>query len=307
MENIEFDVIYSNLQLGDFINGGSFGDVYKAHWKTENKAIVVKKIRRVVKNASNDEKSILNEIKNIKVLNHPNIITFHGVAKDSEDRICMLFEFADCGSLYSFLHESNIKISLDGKFNWMSQIAKGMEYLHNKKKVHRDLKSKNLLLCNNYRTVKICDFGTIKELATVNTECIGTYTYMAPETCKDGGRYEEKCDVFSFGIVFWEVMSGKTPFYDFKNVLPIAIQGKINEGKRPNIDDIDKLKKFEYLNCIKLLIQKCWDIDPLKRPSMRRLATILGIQPRVYMNYPHLLFEIDRLRDICDEDFKFPK
>ncbi|XP_051858046.1 putative mitogen-activated protein kinase kinase kinase 7-like isoform X6 [Drosophila albomicans] len=219
----------------------------------------------------------------------------------------MLFEFADCGSLYSFLHESNIKITLDGKLNWMSQIAKGMEYLHDQKKVHRDLKSKNLLLCNNYRTVKICDFGTIKELTTVNTEEIGTYIYMAPEICNEGGRYTERCDVFSFGIVFWEVMSGKKPFYDSQPMAPIALQKKISdEGKRPNIDDIDKLKKFEYLNCIKLLIQKCWDNEPLNRPTMRRLATILGIQPRVYINYPHLLFEIDRLRDICKEDFKFP-
>ncbi|XP_060661003.1 mitogen-activated protein kinase kinase kinase 7-like isoform X2 [Drosophila nasuta] len=218
----------------------------------------------------------------------------------------MLFEFADCGSLYSFLHESNIKITLDGKLNWMSQIAKGMEYLHDQKKVHRDLKSKNLLLCNKYRTVKICDFGTIKELATVNTEGIGTIAYMAPEIWNEGGSYTERCDVFSFGIVFWEVMSGEKPFYDSQHMEPMALQRKINDGKRPNIDDIDKLKKFENLNYIKLLIQKCWDKEPLMRPTMRRLVTILGIQPRVYSKNPHLLLEIDRLRDICEEDFKFP-
>ncbi|XP_034098457.2 mitogen-activated protein kinase kinase kinase 7-like isoform X2 [Drosophila albomicans] len=306
MDNIDF-VEYRNLQLGNLIDGGSFGDVYKAHWRTENKAIVVKKIRRVRDNAGNNEKAILNEIKNNKVLNHPNIITFYVVTKDSENKICMLFEFADCGSLYSFLHESNIKITLDGKLNWMSQIAKGMEYLHDQKKVHRNLKSKNLLLCNNYRTVKICDFGTIKELATVNTEGIGTYTYMAPEICYEGGRYTEMCDVFSFGIVFWEVMSGKKPFYDSQHMLPIALQRKINdEGKRPNIDDIDKLKKFEYLYYTKLLIQKCWDNEPLNRPTMKILATILGIHDINFINYPNLLFEIDRLRNICKEDFKFP-
>ncbi|KAL7741168.1 hypothetical protein ACLKA6_018192 [Drosophila palustris] len=101
----------------------------------------------------------------------------------------------------------------------MLQCAKGVAYLHglNPKIIHRDLKSQNLLLLDNYRTLKICDFGTLRPLATMMT-VVGTAAYMAPEVYAStqvdlGSDYTEKCDVYSFGIVCWEIMSQKKPFY----------------------------------------------------------------------------------------------
>ncbi|XP_062121453.1 putative mitogen-activated protein kinase kinase kinase 7-like [Drosophila sulfurigaster albostrigata] len=97
---------------------------------------------------------------------------------------------------------------MDERIDWMLQCAKGIEYLHKKNIAHRDLKTQNLLLFNGYHTLKICDFGTVKELVTKNTQDVGTVCYMAPEVYNFNvnEKYNEKCDVFSFGIIFWEVV-----------------------------------------------------------------------------------------------------
>ncbi|KAH8397360.1 hypothetical protein KR215_000749, partial [Drosophila sulfurigaster] len=148
----------------------------------------------------------------------------------------------------------------------------GIEYLRNKSIVHRDLKTLNLLLFNGYHTLKICDFGTVKELVTINTEVVGYMLYMAPENFN--GKYTEKCDVFSFGIIFWEVMSRKMPFYEFNNLHPLAIHKKIIEDNRPKIND---MMIYEDSECIKPIIEKCWDHDPEKRPTMKELCDFLPI------------------------------
>ncbi|XP_051858040.1 mitogen-activated protein kinase kinase kinase 7-like isoform X3 [Drosophila albomicans] len=298
MDNIDFNVSYENLHLGDFIDFGSFGDVYKAHWITESRDIVIKIIK-------SNESDILREIRNLKVLKHQNIVTFYGLAKNLDDRICMIFEYANCGSLYNFLHNNkNIEISFDVKLNWMLQIAKGMEYLHSKKKFHRDLKSRNILLFDKYRTIKICDFGTVKDLETINTESIGTYVYMAPEISTGGGCYTEKCDVFSFGIVLWEVMSGIKPFHNYLLMDAIAIQIRIINGERPNINDI---KSYKHSTHIKLMIEECWKDDPSQRPTMKVLAFFLGFDPYSFVCVPNLMSAAKPLQDICEEDFRFLK
>ncbi|XP_062124947.1 mitogen-activated protein kinase kinase kinase 7-like isoform X1 [Drosophila sulfurigaster albostrigata] len=239
MDNIDFNVSYENLHLGDFIDFGSFGDVYKAHWITENKDIVIKIIK-------NNESDILREIRNLKVLKHQNIVTFYGLAKNLDARICMIFEYADCGSLYNFLHNNkNIEISYDVKLNWMLQIAK-----------------------------------------------------------TGRGCYTEKCDVFSFGIVLWEVMSRMKPFHNYELMDALAIQIKIINGERPNINDI---KSYKHSTHIKLMIEECWKDDPSQRPTMKVLAFFLGFDPYSFVYIPNLLSAAKPLQDICDEDFRFLK
>ncbi|KAH8310878.1 hypothetical protein KR044_003356, partial [Drosophila immigrans] len=214
------------------------------------------------------EKDIMREIHNLQKLMHKNIVTLYGVFR--YNGIGIILEYANCGSLYNYLHGTNFQAALVEKLNWMLQCAnvsiarfesnififvsrffKGMEYLHSKKTFHRDLKTQNLLLFDDYRTLKICDFGTVKEFATINTELKGTFGYMAPEVSVSilylqqrikymyifydssqdtNGKYTEKCDVFSFGIIFWELLSEKKPFNEFKDLNPLAIQNKIING-----------------------------------------------------------------------------
>ncbi|XP_060648133.1 dual specificity protein kinase shkA-like [Drosophila nasuta] len=268
-----------DFKLRERIGSGSYGVVYKGIWIT-NKSVKVA-VKCLEKGNNNDsETNILREIRNLQELKHENIVTFHGSYR--QKNICLIFEYSDCGSLYDYLQKKIGKVSNIEKLHWMLQCANGMEYLHSKKTIHRDLKTQNLLLFNNYRTLKICDFGTVKQYATENTELIGTLGYMAPEVCTADGKYTEKCDVFSYGITFWEVFAEKKPFDDLqkKNMHPLAIQNKIINGARPNINDMQICKDS---NLIKAIIEKCWDRDPESRPTMKGLIDFLGIDLRLYI------------------------
>ncbi|XP_060645304.1 putative mitogen-activated protein kinase kinase kinase 7-like [Drosophila nasuta] len=154
-----------------------------------------------------------------------------------------------------------------------------MEYLNSINIVHRDLKTQNLLLFNKYCKLKICDFGTVKELATLNTELVGTISYMAPEVCISKGKYTEKCDIFSFGIILWEVMSRKKPFYELNDINIFAIQQKVVNGARPNINDAIFCDKLDYIGPI---IENCWDNVPENRPLIKELCDLLPI----YLFFP---------------------
>ncbi|XP_051862824.1 mitogen-activated protein kinase kinase kinase 7-like [Drosophila albomicans] len=244
MDSKDITVHHKEVSSLKRIGSGSYGVVYKGIWRTN----AIKSVKVAVKclekgNNKDSETNILREIRNLQELKHENIVTFHGAYR--QKNICLIFEYSDCGSLYDYLQKKIVRVSNIEKLHWMLQCANGMEYLHSKKTIHRDLKPHNLLLFNNYRTLKICDFGTVKQYATENTELIGTIGYMAPEVCTADGKYTEKCDVFSYGITFWEVFAEKKPFDDLQqtNMHPLAIQNKIINVSR------------EKKNCIYLLFE----------------------------------------------------
>ncbi|KAH8410505.1 hypothetical protein KR215_010381, partial [Drosophila sulfurigaster] len=172
----------------------------------------------------------------LSLANHDNIVRFLGITKDGDNRTVMVMEYAACGSLHNMLHNNGISLAYTRRngVGWMLQCAKGVEYLHkfSPKILHRDLKPQNLLLFNDCRTLKICDFGTAKELATKMSNGVGTARYMAPEIV-EGSKYTEKCDVYSFGIILWEVISRKKPFYNLENKTSYFILNKVIEGKIP--------------------------------------------------------------------------
>ncbi|XP_051863793.1 mitogen-activated protein kinase kinase kinase 7-like isoform X1 [Drosophila albomicans] len=273
---VEITAHFQDIQLNNLIGSGSYGDVYEAKWQTQGreKCIAVKIIRNNSQVSESEKKKckddLRREIRNLQKFYHTNIVQLYGVSKDGNNRICLLLEHADCGSLHYFLHVTKKKkVTVVHKLNWMVQCARALEYLHKNKTFHRDLKPQNMLLYHNYCTLKLCDFGTVKQIRTNNTTGTGTYGYMAPEVADASSKYTEICDVFSYGIVFWEVMSRKKPFYDSEIKDPISIQKNLLQGKRPNIQDMKLNKDFNYL--IKL-IELCWNTKADMRPSMRSIA-----------------------------------
>lgn len=150
----------------------------------------------------------------MEVLRHPNIVLFLG-ACIKPPNLGIVLEFCSKGSLWSVLQNHNIDLTWEDRRKIALDTAKGVFYLHsfNPPILHRDLKSLNLLLDDSLRT-KLIDFGWTRKLDIKMTGKIGTYQWMAPEVISSQ-MYTEKADVFSFGIILWEIASREPPYRRF--------------------------------------------------------------------------------------------
>ncbi|XP_060649445.1 mitogen-activated protein kinase kinase kinase 7-like [Drosophila nasuta] len=208
----------------------------------------------------------------LSLVNHDNIVKLIGTTKDENERMAIVMEYAECGSLYDLLHnEENKDIILPHslRISWMLQCAEGLNFLHDQNVIHRNITTRNLLLFNNYQTLKISLSETVRTEGTLMTEIVGNFRYMAPEIMR-GMQYTKKCDIYSFGIMLWEVMSRKKPFCDV--ITGIQLAANVLRGHRPNRHDVVNIKNS---NEIKMLITNCWDADPQQRPSMEKVVAIM--------------------------------
>ncbi|XP_062123829.1 putative mitogen-activated protein kinase kinase kinase 7-like isoform X2 [Drosophila sulfurigaster albostrigata] len=286
MDSIDITMHHKEVSLLKRIGRGSYGVGHEAIWRNNSDRAEVS-----VKISLQDfEIDHLREIRNLTKFKHANIVALNGIYR--KESIGLIFEYSGCGSLYDYLHKKVAEVAFIEKLDWMLQCANGMEYLHIRKIVHRELKTQNLLLFDDFRILKICDFNTAKQFVTSNTEIDETVCYMAPEVCDDNGKYTEKCDVFSFGVIFWEVLSEKKPFDIYKDLHPLAVQKKIINGDRLNINYI---RIHHNSDLITPIIEKCWDGDPENRPTMKELASFIGIDCKVYIPINFKDIEIRRI------------
>ncbi|AGD92983.1 putative serine/threonine-protein kinase/receptor [Megavirus lba] len=253
----------TNNQLGV----GSYGIVYKGNWKGVSVAI-----KKFIKQKL-PEKEMLElrqEFSFLYGLNHPNIVFMVGICINKPN-ICIVTEYIKNGNLRQVLENRTIKITWKQKLEMLNGIAQGINYLHTSDPViiHRDIKPSNLLVDENY-VIKITDFGfaTVKQENTRMTHC-GTPCWTAPEILR-GETYDEKVDIYSFGIVMWEILTGLRP-YSGCNFMQVSLD--VLDGTRPQIPNDCPA---EY----KKLMKKCWDTDPKKRPSAQdiiiKLSGLIG-------------------------------
>ncbi|XP_017853475.2 putative mitogen-activated protein kinase kinase kinase 7-like [Drosophila busckii] len=262
----------TEIKLLKKLGQGSYGEVFKASWSPRSLSMTyaVKRISYVDEKCKQD---VEKEALLLTSVSHDNIIKLYGISHDTSplgNRILLLMEYAENGSLEAYIH-SGRNFAYDDLLNLMRQCVKALAYLHGcePKIMHRDVKTANMVLTSDYRKLKICDFGLVKSVATKNTEQIGSIPYRAPEIYNTN-KYDEKCDVYSFGIVLWEVMSQRQPFENCE-IANIMYQVLLDK-KRP---DINAVNGHQMSNHIKLIITKCWEEDPKARPSMKDLESIL--------------------------------
>lgn len=147
----------------------------------------------------------------MEALRHPNIVMFLG-ACTKQPNFAIVLQYCARGSLWSTIQNLDIPISWEDRRKFALDTARGVNYLHTCSPpiIHRDLKSLNLLLDDSYK-VKLADFGWTKGLENYMTGKIGTYQWMAPEVIASQ-KYSQKADVFSYGIILWEIASREPPF-----------------------------------------------------------------------------------------------
>ncbi|KAM9974761.1 hypothetical protein ACTFIW_008227 [Dictyostelium discoideum] len=252
------DIDIHQIKIGVRIGKGNYGEVYLGTWRGSQ--VAVKKLPAHNLN-ENILKEFNREINLMKNLRHPNVIQFLGSCLIPPD-ICICTEYMPRGSLYSILHDQALQLQWSLLIKMMIDAAKGVIYLHNSTPVilHRDLKSHNLLVDENWK-VKVADFGlsTIEQQGATMTAC-GTPCWTSPEVLRSQ-RYTEKADVYSFGIILWECATRQDPYFGIPPFQVIFAVGR--EGMRPPVPQNGPPKY------IQLLID-CLNENPSHRPTMEQ-------------------------------------
>ncbi|KAI4367376.1 hypothetical protein MLD38_023119 [Melastoma candidum] len=250
------------LKFESKVASGSYGDLYKGTYCGQDVAIKVLKPEHV---NSDLQKEFAQEVYIMRKVRHKNVVQFIGACTKAPS-LCIVTEFMSGGSVYDYLHKHKGVFKLPTLLKVAIDVSKGMDYLHQNNIIHRDLKAANLLMDEN-EVVKVADFGVarVKSQSGVMTAETGTYRWMAPEVIEHK-PYDHKADVFSFGVVLWELLTGKLP-YEHLTPLQAAV-GVVQKGLRPTIPKNAHPKLVE-------LLERCWQQDPELRPDFSEIITIL--------------------------------
>ncbi|KAH9674817.1 serine/threonine-protein kinase CTR1 [Citrus sinensis] len=263
----DLDIPWNDLVLKEKIGAGSFGTVHHADWHGSDVAV---KILMEQEFHAERFKEFLREVAIMKRLRHPNIVLFMG-AVTQPPNLSIVTEYLSRGSLYRLLHKPGVREMLDERrrLNMAYDVAKGMNYLHRRNPpiVHRDLKSPNLLVDKKY-TVKVCDFGLSRLKANTflsSKSAAGTPEWMAPEVLRDEPS-NEKSDIYSFGVILWELATLQQPWGNLNPAQVVAAVGF--KGKRLEIP--------RNVNPhVASIIEACWANEPWKRPSFSTIMELL--------------------------------
>ncbi|XP_008655169.1 uncharacterized isoform X3 [Zea mays] len=257
----EWNIDFSEITIGTRVGIGFFGEVFRGIWNGTDVAIKVFLEQDLTTENMED---FCNEIYILSRLRHPNVILLLG-ACITPPHLSMVTEYMEMGSLYYLIHMSGQKkkLSWRRKLKIIRDICRGLMCIHRIKIVHRDLKSANCLV-NKHWTVKICDFGLSRlmiDSPMTDNSSAGTPEWMAPELIRNE-PFTEKCDIFSLGVIMWELCTLSRPW---EGISPVQVVYSVaNEGSRLEIPE----------GPLGRLIADCWS-EPENRPSCQEILTRL--------------------------------
>uniref|UniRef100_A0AAV1UP56 Protein kinase domain-containing protein n=1 Tax=Peronospora matthiolae TaxID=2874970 RepID=A0AAV1UP56_9STRA len=255
----------------DLIGRGGYGEVYKGTY--EGRSVAVKMLFPETRKNTRYVTEFLTEVKLMTVLDHPRVVQFIGVSWNNLMDLCVVTEFMAGGDLRAWLSDcadNNGSVGFDfTKVKIAAHVVHALVYLHSltPSVIHRDLKSRNILLSEN-QDAKLADFGASRERVDgTMTAGVGTSLWIAPEVTM-GERYDEKADMFSFGVVLSELDSLQNPYAHAKEnnpagrkmpdtaILQLVAMGKLRVEFSPKT-----LKGVVHLGTA------CTSIDPTERPT----------------------------------------
>ncbi|KAK6123471.1 hypothetical protein DH2020_042792 [Rehmannia glutinosa] len=262
----EWSADMSQLYIGNKFASGRHSRIYRGVYKQRDVAI------KLISQPEEDgdlaaflEKQFTSEVALLFRLRHPNIISFIAACK-KPPVFCIITEYYPGGSLRKYLHQQEpYSLPLNLVLKLALDIARGMQYLHAQGILHRDLKSENLLLDEDM-CVKVADFG----ISCLESQCgsaKGSRNLPLDGSGNDKGKTPyEKVDVYSFGIVLWELLTALTPFDDMTPEQ--AAFAVCQKNARPPLPS-------SCPTAFRRLIHRCWSSNPDKRPQFDEIVSVL--------------------------------
>jgi serine/threonine protein kinase len=274
----EWEVDPSEIRLDGLLGSGSTAEVFRGIWHGTD--VAVKRLRH----SGSLPKEFTREISVLVRLRHPNLVLFMGASTLASSPV-IISEFCAGGTLFALLHQRRETVlPWSQRLKAAVDVAKGMNFLHRRQVIHRDLKSLNLLLASPVATredvpqVKVSDFGLSRAWPTEqgrNQACMtsgaGTYHWMAPEVL-DGHSYDEKVDVYSYGICLFELIARRIP-YDTLGLEPVSIAVAVSRGRRPD----PKCLPEDCPGDLRLTMECCWAQCPTGRPGFDTILETLKL------------------------------
>ncbi|RGB40046.1 hypothetical protein C1646_800907 [Rhizophagus diaphanus] len=253
----------------EFVNIEEIGELYKANWKKNGKLVTLKSFKLDDDNV----REIAHEIK-LRANNDINdvMMELYGITKNSSDNYLLVVEYAEGGTLRNYLEKNFLSLKWRDKYELVIQLSGAIEFLHEGGIVHKDLHSGSILVHKN--SIKLADSGLNKRIKDSSQAWLDTIPYTDPrgfvieEMSSGAFELNEKSDVYSVGVLLWELSSGKKPFSDKEYNLFLARE--ITQGLREVM--VDGTPNDYYT-----LYEKCWNGDSDKRPTIRKVVTDLKL------------------------------
>lgn len=285
-----WEVDRKELDIKERVGVGATAHVHRAIWHGTDVAVKrmflpLLEVGGASKKASGPPDWFRRELELMLELRHPNLVLFMGASMPQDDTPPLIVsEFCEGGTLFQLLHERpTLHITWPQRMKIARDTAKGMNFLHCRRVIHRDLKSLNLLLVSKVATsddtcwVKVSDFGLSRRLPVVApalevmTGGLGTYLWMAPEVLL-GGSYDLPADVYSFAIVLFEVICRRLPFEGAVGATAVAAAVAMSKGERPDVRQVP----ITCPNGLARLMERCWLQAPAARPSFGTILELLA-------------------------------
>jgi hypothetical protein len=274
MVAINIRISSKEFTLDKRLGHGAFGEVFSGTYNGAPAAI--KKLKGL-----ESKPALLKEFEseasiNVRLL-HPSIVKLFGICLEEQNH-AMVMEYMPNGNLYNFLRDPAKSDQWAIRYRIATEITSGLVFMHSRNVIHGDLKSLNILLDETHHA-KICDFGIAKikkssEKDAANSTEIGassggSVAWMAPELFSENNQNTYKSDVYSYGVILWEIATGKQPFEKLNVYRITYLQG----GKDYNRETDNPIPK-EPPSMAKL-IKWCWNKDPKDRPDMSQAVPVL--------------------------------
>ncbi|XP_042724068.1 serine/threonine-protein kinase Nek5-like isoform X3 [Lagopus leucura] len=259
------------------IGEGSFGKIFLAKAKVDDEQCVIKEIDLAEmpvkeKEASQKEVILLAKMK------HANIVTFYASLQE-ENKLYIVMEYCDGGDLMKRINmQHGVLFEEDQILSWFVQISLGLKHIHDRKILHRDIKSQNIFLSSNGKVAKLGDFGIARQLNDTTEfacTCVGTPYYLSPEICENR-PYNNKTDIWSLGCVLYELCALKHPF-EGNSLHQLVL--KICRGYFHPVSP-------RYSYDLRMLISQLFKISPRDRPSITSILRKPFLQKLVLRHLP---------------------